>query len=201
MFRGDKMTERMFRKKLLSAVPVETERLLLRNIQPEDANDMYEYASIPEVCEYLLWSPHVNVDATLGYIEFLQKRYLKGLYGDWAIVLKKENKMIGTCGFAAIDSSTMTCEIGYVLSPKYRGNGYMTEAVNAVLELSFKKLGILNTELRIILQNESSVRLAERVGFHLDRIGYSEMEIKGIERDIAHYRMSYDEFIAKKEAV
>ncbi len=195
------MTERKLRKTLLDSIPIETDRLMLRYIERDDARDMYEYASLPEVCEYLLWSPHINIAATEGYIEFLQKRYLRGLYGDWAVVHKENGKMIGTCGFAAVDTSTKSCEIGYVLSPKYRGKGYMTEAVKAVLELSFEQLGLLTANLRIITENIPSIRLAERVGFNLDRVGHSEMEIKGIMRDIAHYSMSKDEYEIKKEAV
>ena len=194
------MTQRGLRKILQKSIPIETERLILRYIEPNDAYDMFEYASIPEVCEYLLWSPHINVAATSGYIEFLQKRYVKGLFGDWAVVLKEENKMIGTCGFANIDSNMNQCEIGYVLSPKYRRKGYMTEAVEAVLQLSFEKLGMLNAKLRIIEQNQDSIRLAKRVGFKLDTIIENEMEIKGAMRNIAHYSMSKAEYERKKEA-
>lgn len=194
------MTERKLRRTLQSCIPIETERLILRYIQPEDAHDMYEYASLPEVSEYLLWSPHINEAATLGYIEFLQKRYQRGLYADWAVVLKENNKMIGTCGFANIDSWAMNCEIGYVLSPKYRGKGYMSEAVGAVLDLSFLKLGFKQAKLRIISQNEPSIRLAERMGFKLEEIVYSEMEIKGVDRDISHYILTANEYITKKEA-
>lgn len=194
------MTERKLRRTLQSCIPIETDRLILRYIQPEDAHDMYEYASLPEVSEYLLWSPHINEAATLGYIEFLQKRYHRGLYADWAVVLKENNKMIGTCGFANVDSWGKTCEIGYVLSPMYRGKGYMSEAVRAVLDLSFEQMGLKEAHLRIISQNEPSIRLAERVGFRLSEIVYSEMEIKGIDRDISHYTLSANEYKTKKEA-
>lgn len=198
------MTGRKFRKSLLKAIPIETERLLIRYIEPTDAEDMFEYSSLDEVCEYLLWSPHLNIDATKGYIEFLQKRYLRGLYGDWAVVIKSTGKMIGTCGFAAIDSYGRTCEIGYVLSPKYAGNGYMTEAVSAVLKLTFETLMLNSAHLRIINDNEKSKRLADRIGFKLERIGYSEMVIKDSKRDIAHFVMTsemYNAMKIKNEAV
>ena len=132
---------------------------------------MYEYSSLPEVCRFLLWSPHINVAATSGYIEFLEKRYLRGLYGDWAVELKENHKMVGTCGFANVDTSADTCEIGYVLSPAYRGKGYMTEAVQAVLDLAFDKLGLGCAKLRIIRENTDSIKLAERVGFSRDERG------------------------------
>lgn len=198
------MTARKLRKTLLKSIPLETERLILRYIAPSDADDMFEYSSIEDVCEYLLWSPHINIDVTKGYIEFLQKRYLRGLYADWAIIIKDTGKMIGTCGYANIDTREKSCEIGYVLSPYYRNKGYMTESVRAVLKLTFEVLNLQSAHLRIINENASSKKLAERVGFSLDRIGYSEMEIKGQYRDIVHYIMTdemYNRMKEKNEAV
>ncbi len=185
----------------MRSIPINTDRLVLRYIEIDDAPDMFEYASVPEVSEYLLWSPHINLSATEGYIEFLQKRYLRGLYADWAVVLKETNKMIGTCGFASINTSAESCEIGYVLSPDYRAKGYMTEAVNAVLKLTFEVLGIQNATLRIIAENADSIKLAKRVGFKTDNPSKTEMEIKGVVREILHYTMSKSEYEAKKEAV
>ena len=194
------MKDRKIRKLLKRVLPIETERLLIRFVDIDDAYDMYEYASRPEVSKYLLWSPHLNLSATEGYIESLIRRNLKGLYCDWAIELKETEKMIGTCGYAMIDVSSDIYEIGYVLSPDYQGKGYMTEALNAMLKLNFETLELPSAKLRIINENEPSKRLAERVGFSLERIGYSEMEIKDVLCDIAHYSMSkeyYDENIKK----
>ncbi len=191
--------ERRMRKTLKNATPLETERLILRYIEPGDAEDMFEYATQDEVCKYLLWSPHINIEATKGYIESLQKRYAKGLYGDWALVLKSENKMIGTCGYASVNSSELSCEIGYVLSPKYRKNGYMTECVNALLSLTFDSMGLERAELRIIKENTASRALAERTGFELASVNEGEMEIKGKYCDIAHYVLTKEKYKSIKK--
>lgn len=186
------MTERKIRKLLLAALPIETDRLTLRYITADDAYDMYEYASIPEVSQYLLWHPHINLAATEGYIEALQKRYLRGLYADWAVVLKKTGKMIGTCGFAALDNTHKTCEIGYVLSPLYRGCGYMTEAVQAVLDLTFRSLKLEKAVLRIISENRPSLDLAERLHFRPEY--RTNMIIKDIEREVIYYVLMNTEY-------
>ena len=187
------------RRRLLKSLPIETDRLILREITMDDSIDMFEYSSIPEVTEYLMWYPHANLSATEGYIESLQKRYLRGLYGDWAVELKSEGKMIGTCGYANIDSYQMTCEIGYVLSPLYRNCGYMSEAVLAILKLSFETLGFNSATLRIISENKPSIRLAERLGFGYDFS--SHLQIKGINREVLNYKISREVYFEKKEAV
>ncbi len=186
------MNDRKLRKIILKSLPIETERLILRYIEPGDVYDMYEYASRNDVCEFLLWRPHVNLATTEGYIEFLQKRYKKGLYADWALELKESGKMIGTCGYAHINSESAECEIGYVLSPEYQGNGYMTEAVNAILELTFDVLELESARLRIISENESSIRLAKRMGFkHTESI---QMDIKEEKRDVDIYSITKNEY-------
>ena len=60
-------------RKIFSSLPaITTERLILKRILPENAEDMYEYASRQDVTQFLLWSPHVNLRETKGYIEYLQ---------------------------------------------------------------------------------------------------------------------------------
>ncbi|MBR5746039.1 MAG: GNAT family N-acetyltransferase [Clostridia bacterium] len=192
------MRKGKLRRLLIRSVPMETARLVLRNINASDANDMYAYASRPEVTEYLLWDAHANISVTRGYIESVDRRYRRGLYGDWAVVLKETGRMIGTCGYANVDSQNMKCEIGYVLSPDYRGKGYMTEAVNAVLMLSFEKLGFESAELRIMQGNSRSAALAERTGFTLERVCKDEITVRDIPRTLMHYCLTKEQYFAKK---
>ena len=108
--------------------------------------------------------------------------------------------MIGTCGFAYIDSENEWCEIGYVLAPWEQGKGYMTEALSAVTALAFETLGLCEARLRIIAENIPSRRLAERVGCGLERVCENEMEIKGVLRSIAHYRLTLEQYLAAHSA-
>ena len=187
------MTERKLRKLILGSVPFETDRLIVRYINNNDVYDMYEYASVPEVSKYLLWEPHVNIAATEGYIESLQKRYYRGLYADWAIELKGENKMIGTIGYANINSKDKSCEIGYVLSPKYRKQGYMTEALSALLQITFEGLKFYKAILRIIDENSDSVKLAEKMGFTVETS--IEIPIKGQLKNVLYYTKTKNEAV------
>ena len=189
------MNERKIRKMIMNSLPLISDRVMLRYIELSDAYDMYEYASIPEVSEYLLWSPHINLTSTEGYIEFLCQRYKKGLYADWALVLKETGKMIGTCGYASLDLKQKEGEIGYVLSPYYRKKGYMTEAVDMLLNFSFEKIGLERIKLRIMSENADSIRLAEKFGFTKKEVTY--MDVKDIEREIFHYELLKEDYESK----
>ena len=182
-------------RKIFSDLPVlETERLILKKIEPSNANDMYAYASLDQVTRYLLWTPHLNINETKGYIEFLQKQYRKGNYADWGLNCKSDGAFIGTCGFADMDLSNNKAELGYVLSPSYQGRGYMREAVRAVLGLAFGELGLRRVELRIMDGNTASVRFAEASGFKYEGTMRNSLYLRGQYKTLHYYSMLSEEF-------
>lgn len=183
-----------FRKVFSDLPTIETERLLLKKIVMDNAEDMYSYASLDTVTRYLLWTPHLNMDDTRGYIEFLERQYKRGNYADWGITLKEENTFIGTVGFADIDFNNNIGELGYVLNPLYQGRGYMSEAVNEILKMAFTVLEFDKVVLRIMEENNASIRFAKRNGFSLERIGDTPLLVKGEERIIHYYSLTKEKW-------
>lgn len=181
---------RFFAKKdrlynIFSSIPqLECPRLILRRMKRTDAEDMYEYAQSEEVTRFLLWSPHESLAYTEQYLQYVQSQYKDGSFYDWAIVLKAENKMIGTCGFTKIDTDNAVGEIGYVINPAYTSHGYATEAVKRVLSFGFDELELYRIEARYIAGNEASRRVMERCGMHYEGMARGSMLIKGEHRDI-----------------
>lgn len=147
---------------------LETNRLMLRKMLKSDASDMYEYASRSEVTEYLLWSPHESEASTRRYLSYLQGRYRAGDFYDWAVTLRTDGKMIGTCGFTRINTDYNCAEIGYVLNNDYWGNGYAPEAVRKVLEFGFMTLGLHRIEAKYMAGNDRSRRVMEKAGMQFE---------------------------------
>ena len=191
------MNDANFRRVFRSLPTIETQRLTLGKITVSDAEDMYSYASLNSVTRYLLWSPHLNIEDTRGYIEFLNRQYKKGTYADWGIRLKACGTFIGTVGFADFDYENNLGEVGYVLNPAYQGKGYMTEAVTAILSVAFDRIGLDKVVLRIIDENRPSIRLASRLGFTLDHVSDTPLNIKGVDRNICYYVLTRDEWQKK----
>ena len=79
---GEFMDDRSYRGLFGDLPELKTERLTLRKMEMSDANDMYSYASLDEVTRYLLWTPHLNIDETKGYIEYVRREYRKGSVAD-----------------------------------------------------------------------------------------------------------------------
>lgn len=170
---------------LFSHIPVlETEHLILRGMKVSDAADMYAYAKLPAVSEYLLWSPHEDIRHTTDYLTYVSRRYRTGDFFDWAIVDKQSGHMIGTCGFTSFRFESDVGEIGYVLNPAYQGRGLATEAVRRIMRFGFEELQLHRIEARFMEGNVRSLRMMERVGMRLEGYARESMKVKGRWRTI-----------------
>lgn len=193
------MDDLLYRRFFSDLPELSTERLVLRRLRNTDLYDVNEYACREEVPRYLLWTPHLNLRETQGYLEFLQKRYRKGQHADWGVALRNTGKIIGTCGFTGVDISNETCELGYVLSPKYWGKGYMDEAFEAVLAEAFDRLKAHRVSLRILEGNEPSIRFALRHGFRFEGKSVDALYVKGAYRTVCHYALLREEYVRRAE--
>lgn len=170
---------------VFSAMPtLTTARLILRPMRVGDCYDMFEYASRRDVTEFLTWSPHRDVEYTKTYLSYIANHYKLGDFYDWALELKSEGKMIGTCGFTRFAFSHDSAELGYVVNPVYRGNGLAPEALCAVMRFGFDELGLNRLESKFIVGNDASRRVMEKVGMQFEGIMRGGMRIKGHYRDV-----------------
>ena len=173
-----------------------TERLTLRKMLVGDCYDMNEYARRADVTEYLTWSPHPSVDYTKEYLAYLSHHYTLGDFYDWALILKEENKMIGTCGFTRFSFPNDSAEVGYVINPKYRGRGLAPEALREVIRFGFSTIGLNRIEAKYIVGNEASRRVMEKVGMRFEGVLRGGMKIKERYRDIGVCAVLAKEFAA-----
>lgn len=174
---------------------LETDRLLLRRILPEDAADMYEYSSDKDVTRFLLWDVHPDYFYTQDYIEYLQERYSLGDFYDWAIVLKEENKMIGTCGFTNMDLPNSCAEIGYVINPSFRGHGYAAEAAKKVIQFGFSSLFFERISAICMKENNASLRVMQKCGMIFEGTLRNAVYVKGEYRSVSVCSILKDEFL------
>ncbi len=169
-----------FITKTFSHMPVlQTERLILRRMSVADAEDMFAYAQMPQVSQYLTWSPHADVCFTYNYLRRVEAQYHRGEFYDWAVVDCLDGRMIGTCGFTSFRAASDVGEVGYVLHPAYWGRGYATEAVRTVLAFGFEKLGLHRIEARFLEGNHASRRVMEKVGMQFEGWQREAILIKG----------------------
>ena len=193
---GEFMADRSYRGLFGDLPELKTERLTLRKMEMSDANDMYSYASLDEVIRYLLWTPHLNIDETKGYIEYVRREYRKGSVADWAISLDSESRMIGTVGFSAVDRENNSVELGYVLNPLYWRKGYAREALRRAVEAAFCELGAHRVQLRIMDGNVRSENVALACGFRKEGSLRDLLLVNGAYRTIHIYSLVSDEYFS-----
>ena len=127
----------------INGLIIETERLLLRPFEAADLNDFYEYASVEGVGEMAGWKHHESIEKSQEILD----RFIKE-DKTFAIVLKENNKVIGSLGVEKYGMEHALTEfdgyigreIGYVLSKSYWGKGLMPEAVRAIIRYLFDDL-------------------------------------------------------------
>ena len=184
--------------KIFSNIPtLKTERLTLRAMHPIDAEDMYDYARREDVTEFLLWSPHPDVRYTKQYLSYIQNRYTLGDFYDWAVIDRESRRMIGTCGFTAIDTVNNSAEIGYVLNPDFKGRGYATEVARRVMEFGFEELGLHRIEARFMEGNLASKRVMEKLGMTFEGYRRDAVYVKGSYRTVGYCAITEEELQKK----
>lgn len=153
---------------------IETDRLLLRRFTKADAQAVYtNYASDDLAIKYLTWPSHQDVSVT----EAILDTWVEG-YGDlsqykWAITLKEQpGEALGdiTASIPHDLEKIDACEIGYVLSPKYWGQGYMSEAMKAVTEYLLKEAGFNRVIARHDVANPASGKVMQKAGLQFEGI-------------------------------
>lgn len=145
---------------------IKTNSLLLRKINPEDAEMVFKWMSDPEVCKYERWSPHQSIDYTHGYIVEVFDGYKSDRTYQWGIQLAEE--LIGSVSIVNVNDYDKKATLGYCLARRYWSNGYTTEAVKAVIDYMFLKIGLNRIEASHSVKNIASGRVLEKVGMVLE---------------------------------
>ncbi|MBP3646031.1 MAG: GNAT family N-acetyltransferase [Clostridia bacterium] len=174
-----------------------TQRLVLRPVRMSDAEDMYEYSRDPEVARHVLWDAHRSIHQTREYIRFLLRQYRNASPGTFAIALRDSGKMIGTIGFMWVQTDNRSAEVGYSLSRSYWNQGYMSEALTAIVEFGFTKLGLNRIEAQHESDNPASGRVMVHAGMRHEGTLRQRIYNKGRYADVDLYAIVRSDFLKK----
>jgi ribosomal-protein-alanine N-acetyltransferase len=179
----------------LPSMPVlETRRLVLRQLRATDVDDIFEYASDPEVSRYTLWDTHKTLDETRVFLSYIIEQHRRGEGMVWAVTQRSSGKMIGTCGFGSFKHRDSRAELGFALSRRFWNQGLTTEAVAAVLGFIFGELKLNRVEARCDVENLASARVLEKSGMKYEGILRQHARIKAEFRDLKLYSVLREEW-------
>lgn len=151
----------------ISHQTIETERLVLRKVKREDDEAMFRnWASDPEVTKYLTWLPHESLQTTRAIVQAWIKEESDPKTFRYMITIKDSDEPIGSID--VVDYVEGIPEIGYCLSRKYWGKGYMTEACKAFSDYLFD-IGFHAIVIEANVNNLASNRVIAKCGFVFER--------------------------------
>lgn len=143
-------------------ITIETERLILRQWNMTDINDMIEGLNNINVTKWLAGAPFPYTAEDAKY--FIQNTIDKDLY-NFAIILKSENKAIGGTQLTDISMANGVAGGGILINEKYQGFGYGTEAFGARIKYAFEVLGLRRLENGYFKENEKSHKMQLKFGY------------------------------------
>ncbi len=165
-------------------LPLQTDRLLLRDFVEDDIPAVHCYASDPEVVRYMVWGPNAEQESREAVERWLaQQGTDPRLDFALAIVLRAEERLIGGCSIRVSDPASRAAYIGYCLNRDYWGRGYGTEAARALVAFGFQQLGLRRIFATCDTRNVASARVLEKAGMRREGHLREHKLIRGEWRD------------------
>lgn len=168
--------------------PIITPRLVIRDFELTDIPAVQEYASDPEVIEFMEWGPN-KIEDTEKFIkdQIAHQEESERKIFEPAMILRDSGVLIGGVGLTLEDSVGV---IGYCLNKKYWGQGYATEAAQAIMDWGRSQFCLTRFRATCDVLNEASRRVLEKCGLKIARKQEKHMQVRGQWRD-TYFLQSY----------
>lgn len=174
---------------------LQTERLILRPVQPDDAEAMFDYLRDEETVRFITVPPVKTVTEVLE--NSIQSYFMLDPIGKWAIVY--DPKMVGTIDLR-LNEAHRQAEIGYVLNKRYWGQGIMPEAAQAILAVGFDQLQLVRIFSEHDTRNPKSGRVMTKIGMQQEGVALKSQIIKGEIVDMVHYAITDTQYKVLQQA-
>ena len=151
-----------------TAPTLQTDRLILRSLTLEDAQDVQRLAGERDIASTLIRIPH-------PYEDGMAEEWIRSCYDTFeseagvhfAITLQTEGSFIGVMGLE-LNREHERAELGYWIGKPYWGNGYATEAAKAVVRHGFEAVKLNRIYAYYMKRNPASGRVLEKIGMRYE---------------------------------
>lgn len=146
---------------------IETDRLILREIEEYDVQGILELDSDPEVHRYLGEKPIKSIEESESIIRYIRNQYEEDGMGRWAVIDKMTNEFIGWSGLKyekEVREEMHYYDLGYRLKKKFWGKGIATETALESLKYGFQKMDLKEIYAGAHVENIASNKVLQKVG-------------------------------------
>lgn len=148
---------------------IETERLLLRQFNKDDAVAMFKnWESDSKVTEFLRWPTAIDISETEQVLNEWVQGYENLDFYQWAIVLKEIGEPIGSISVVDKNENLDIVHIGYCIGSKWWRQGLTTEAFKAIIPFFFEEVGINRIESQHDPNNPNSGMVMKKCGLRYE---------------------------------
>lgn len=140
---------------------IETNRLYLRELSVDDAENFFQLNSDEEVIRYTGDKAFTSIDDAKLFLENYNP-YLEYGYGRWAVIDKSNETFLGWCGLK-YSPEVDEVDIGFRFLKKYWNNGFATESAKACIDFGFNKLNLQTIVGRSMEANSASIKVLEKL--------------------------------------
>ena len=166
-----------------------TMRLKLRQVREDDAAALFDIHSDAETMQWYGVEPLIYPAEALRLTELFAGWFNAGTGFRWALERYSDGRMIGTCGLFRWNRSWRSCVTGYELARDCHGQGYMREAMSAVLAYGFNEMQLHRVQAEAHGNNTASIALAKRLGFKFEGIHREQAFWNGRFHDLQCYSL------------
>ncbi len=166
---------------------ITTPRLALRLISDEDVEAIFEVFSDPEVMRYWSTPPLAGRAEAVELVNEIHESFARQVMLKWGVARRADNYLIGTMTLYNLDFDNRRAEVGYALGRTHWGQGYMHEALQALLAFAFETLDLRRLEADVDPRNHASIQTLERLGFQREGFLRERWEVGGEIQDALFY--------------
>jgi [ribosomal protein S5]-alanine N-acetyltransferase len=149
---------------------METERLILRPLAPEDSDGLFRIFSDPEVTRYLEITPLKFASEGKALVDYFNGQLERKTGVRWGIERKQDGALLGTCGFHSVELWASKAELSYDIGRPYWGKGIVPEAARALLRHAFEGMGMNRVQASVLPEAAASAKVLEKLGFHREGV-------------------------------
>ena len=150
-------------------MPIQTERLILRVFTDDDFEMLRELDSDPAVLRYRS-RQHIDPEMTRAFLERAQRAMQDSprLFYAYAVVQRHSQAWLGQCGLTVLTPEATEAFAWYSLLPRHWGQGYMSEAVRALLYVGTTEFNLQRVLAECHSDNRASIRVMEKAGMRYE---------------------------------
>jgi [ribosomal protein S5]-alanine N-acetyltransferase len=146
---------------------LETNRLILRELDIGDSKSFYELNQNPNVVKYTGDKAFASVAEAQLFLENYKDYQING-FGRWAVINKSNGEFLGWCGLKYVKAINET-DIGFRFFEEYWNNGFATESAKSCLNYGFEKLNLKTIVGRVMAENLASIKILEKLGLKYEK--------------------------------